>query len=315
MPLNQKKLEIIKAASELGAGKSGARKGPEELLHFIQNDIPELSNTKSFEIQNFNTLKPAAKFTFANNIDILTKALSKVSDGVEHSLKHGYFPLIFTGDHSNAIGTISGFASHFKQEKIGVLWVDAHLDLHSPFTTPSGNIHGMALNALVGNDNLDQKKNEPNEDEIAWWQNLKHLGSANLSPKILPQHIVYIGIRSFEKEEKALADQLNIKVYTPEDIRKIGMPKVLENSLQHLQNCDKIYVSFDVDSLDTTISKGTGTPVDGGLTLDEARDVFQLLHHPKIAAFEITEINPDLEENNAMIKAVDLLLRSAFQSD
>jgi arginase len=307
-----KRIEIIEAASEIGAGKRGAGKGPATVLHLLQQKhSPLLHGAARFKVLDLNEETIPELSPYARRISGLTEAMSKLSGSVEHSLKNGFFPLLLSGDHSNAIGSVSGFKNYYADQTIGVIWVDAHLDLHSPFTTPSGNIHGMALNALLANDNEQSKKNEPSEDALAEWHKLKSLGSLGISPKVLPENIVFIGVRDFEPEEMALVESLGITVIQPDEIAKNGIEYCLQKTLDRLSNCDKIYVSFDVDSLDTTISVGTGTPVDGGLNMEEAEIIFKtLFHHPKVGAFEITEINPDLDTDNKMSEAAATLINS-----
>lgn len=309
-----RQIEIIKAASEIGAGKSGAGNGPDRLLHTLQNEWPAAVQFPVFAVNHFNNrIPPQSQYRFAKRIDILEPAMENLAEAVEHSMASNHFPVILSGDHSNAIGSISGFKNCIGNDEIGVIWIDAHFDLHSPFTTPSGNIHGMALNALLADDNRESGHNEPDSDTLYFWEKLKHLGSKDITPKVSPENVVFIGVRDFETEEKQLAEKLGLKVFAMDEVREIGIEAVLDQTLEQLSRCKCIYVSFDVDSLDTSISKATGTPVDGGLFLGEAEAIFKrLFHHPKVAAFEITEINPDLEEGNRMAESVVHCLKTVL---
>lgn len=306
-----REVKIIEAGSENGAGKRGASLGPialkleareQELAIFKDRIWEVVENQNHAYTLNHNTPK-------AKNIESLTIALKAVSEKVEKTLSDGYFPLIFSGDHSNAIGAVSGVKNYFADDALGLIWIDAHFDLHSPYTTPSGNMHGMAVNALIDKDNIENGHHQPAQLTEDLWDQLKKLGSHSIIPKILAKNIVYIGVRDFEEEEMALAIQSGIKFFTPEDILNKGIAAVINETKNYLSDCEKWYVSFDVDSLDTSISKGTGTPVGNGLSEVEAAQIFNsFFHHEKVVAFEITEINPLLDTENSMAKAVVRLL-------
>lgn len=307
-----KNISILKATSEIGAGKPGAGNGPNavlEALHSIKNNYHGSGHIVELDDQNNLALQEDTHHPHAHNIQPLTRAMKILTETVENTLAAGFFPLILSGDHSNAIGAVSGFKNYHHSKNIGIIWVDAHLDLHSPYTTPSGNIHGMALNALIANDNIGHKEQDPSADTLLRWQELKHLGSHSISPKVDPKNIVFIGIRDFEPEESALVKETGMHVFTPADIKANGMEAILAKALAQLEGCDTLYISFDVDSMDPSISSGTGTPVPGGLTLSEAEMAFKtLFNHPKTGAFEITEVNPSLESDNQMAKTVAQLL-------
>jgi len=306
-----KEIKIIEAASENGAGKRGASLGPKAVLLEAREQNSSIFNHRLWEeVPNGNqNISPKYNTPHARNIENLVLSLEEVAKKVEITLRDDYFPLVISGDHSNAIGTVSGIKNYFTDEKIGVIWVDAHLDLHSPYTTPSGNMHGMSLNALLDKDNLEFKRNQPAQLTEDLWEKIKRLGSHGICPKLQPDHIVFIGTRDFEKEEIALVEKYSMKVFDPDHVRDMGIELVIEETLKHLEHCDYLYVSFDVDSQDTTISEGTGTPVDGGLLYPEAETVFKtLFHHPKVVCFEISEINPLLDTENRMAKSVLKLL-------
>lgn len=306
-----KEIKIIEATGENGAGTRGASLGPSAVyLEARKQQLSIFSNRLWETVTDYNDeFTPDHTTPYARNIKSVLKSVDEVASKVESTLRDDYFPLILSGDHSNAIGSVSGIKNYFTDEKIGVIWVDAHLDLHSPFTTPSGNIHGMALNALLDKDNLEYKRNQPAQVTEDLWEELKRVGKHRICPKIAADQIVFIGTRDFEEEENALVQKYGIKVFSPDDIAEQGINAVLQQTLEYLSACDYIYVSYDVDSQDTTISTGTGTPVAGGLTLTEAESVFKtLFHHPKVVAWEISEINPLLDDNNKMAQCVVHLL-------
>src|SRR5690606_9940365 len=139
-------------------------------------------------------LRFPSKQEHALQLNHIAQILPKVADKVETTLKEGHFPLILTGDHSNAAGCITGVKKFIGEKRLGVVWIDAHADLHSPYTTPSGNVHGMPIAMLLGEDNRENAINEPDEETIRLWEELKRLGGEEISPKIQAQDLVYIDI-------------------------------------------------------------------------------------------------------------------------
>ncbi|MBS1688760.1 MAG: arginase, partial [Bacteroidetes bacterium] len=234
----------------------------------------------------------------------------RVAKCVSETIKSGLFPLVLAGDHSTAGGTLAGIKMAKPKNRLGVIWIDAHADLHTPYTTPSGNMHGMPLTTALDEDNLDNQVHNPDPQTVELWNKLKHLGKVH--PKILPEDIVYIALRDFEKEEEYLIKKYNIKVIPVQEVRKKGVENVVRQTLLHLSNCDDIYVSFDVDSLDSSISRGTGTPVSNGLREKEAEDLIaSFMQNHKICCFEIAEVNPTLDKENLMAEiAFNILQRS-----
>ena len=190
------------------------------------------------------------------------------------------------------------------------IWIDAHADLHTPYTTPSGNIHGMPLAAAINEDNDDCAVHELDTETAKQWDYLKKIGK--IAPKVLPEDVVFISLRDFEKEEKYLIDKYGMKVITTKELRTKGAENVVRAVLRYLSDCTDIYVSFDVDSLDAGISKGTGTPVSNGLREREAEDLIsKFMQNRKICCFEVTEVNPTLDKENLMAEiAFNILQRS-----
>ena len=311
----EKEKIIIEAPFENGAGKRGASLGPSALYHEAWNlQAHQITEAAWETVEDFNDIavRPV-HYPFSKHIEGVIKATKATAMLVEKTIANHKKPIILSGDHSNAIGSVTGVKQHFPNTRLGVIWIDAHLDLHSPFTTPSGNIHGMAMNALIGDDNTVCQKNQPDADTIKQWHLLKSCGPSQISPKIQPSDLVYIGIRDYEPEEIQLAEHHGIKLFRPEAVKELGMNAILQEALNYLSACDHLYISFDVDSMDPGISRGTGTPVPDGLSLEDAALVFKtLLNNPKTVAFEITEINPLLDSENAMAKAVVQLLDAAW---
>lgn len=303
MPFKDKKIRLILSDFDIGAGKKGAAQGPAALRQELKEMGIEFN---SWIVLNSNGHhKTEADYQFCKHIDAISEAALKLNNEVIKSVQNAELPLIFSGDHSNAIGGISGLSNANPGKSIGVIWIDAHADLHSPYTTPSGNMHGMPLAALTGSDNLKNKKNELSREEVAAWNRLKSVGSKDMGPKIDSRNIVFIGIRDAEVQEWDLISEKHIKTFEPDDIKEHGIYYALNKGLEHLSHCDLLYVSFDVDSLDPSISTGTGTLAENGLKMNEAEGVFRtLLNHPKLAAFEITEINPGLDGEGRKMASV-----------
>ncbi|MBP6910179.1 arginase family protein [Patescibacteria group bacterium] len=196
----------------------------------------------------------------------------------------------------------------YPDKRLGVIWIDAHADLHSPYTTPSGNMHGMPVAVAMGFDkttaeevqkglaaqNLHGNVNTLTDSEAAQWDELCHLGG--VYPMIKKEDMVYIDIRDIENEEKWYIDTY-VKHFDGEYLQDHGIDHVVEHTLQHLNNCDMIYVSFDIDSIDGRIVRGTGTPVKDGLTQYQAQELLKALYKSeKLVSLEIVEINPLLDD-------------------
>ncbi len=306
---------IIVSEWEYGAGKPGTSKGPQTLLDVCTNSPNHImSETSVFSVpQEIDDKEKIPLPEYLKRAQPFIKHQKGYAQLVESCLNANKLPIILSGDHSNAIGSLAGFCRHFGCENTGVLWIDAHLDLHSPYTTPSGNIHGMALNASLNNDNIENQCNELDADTISLWDEIKSLKNNENTQQLNPKNIVFIGIRSYEKPEIELTKSLGINIIFAEDVKKNGMKWAIEQAEEMLRNTEQLYVSFDVDSLDPSISKGTGTPVKGGLNIQQADELLSYLYNQeKVKAFEITEINPSLEDNNQMSFAVAGLIERNF---
>lgn len=308
MESNRRQTHFIFSTSDKGAGKSGAGDGPmsvkDELEHlgFPINEFELLDNHK-LQTQYLD-------HQYGKNIEQIVESMNQLNDKVVSSLKKQQFPIILSGDHSNAIGGLSGLKNAYPDKRIGVIWIDAHADLHSPFTTPSGNVHGMPLAALAGLDHHELKRNEVKEDVAYYWNELKNLGFNKISPKFELNDLVLIGVRDAEDEEWEIIEKAGVLTFEPDDIRDLGIENVIHKSIEKLSNCDLLYISFDADSLDPSISTGTGTTAPDGLSINQAKTVFStFMNHPKTGAFEITEVNPNLDtEGQAMAKVIGQLL-------
>lgn len=305
-------IKIIEVRSEIGAGTRGASLGIDAIkiaaLDFMSSFFVNFS-TEQIQDENKLLYEPVAS-PYAKRIHGVHTMYERVAKSVSDTLKSGLFPIVLAGDHSTAGGTIAGIKMAKPKSKLGVIWIDAHADLHTPYTTPSGNMHGMPLAAALNEDNLDSQVHTPDAQTVDMWNKLKHIGK--IYPKINPQDIVFIALRDFEKEEEHLIKKHNIKVIPVQEVRRKGVENVVRQTILHLASCDEIYVSFDVDCLDSSISRGTGTPVSNGLKEREAEDLMaSFMQNRKICCFEITEVNPTLDKENLMAEiAFNILQRS-----
>ncbi len=307
-----KNIKLIEVPSEIGAGTRGASLGIDAIkiaaLDFMSNFFVHFPSEK-IETENKSLFEPIQS-PYAKRINGVLLMYDKVSKAVKDSINNNFFPVVISGDHSNSGGTIAGIKLAKPKSKLGVIWIDAHADLHTPYTTPSGNMHGMPLSAAIAEDNIENKVHDLDDKTVKQWDQLKQFGK--IYPKVLPEDIVFISLRDFEKEEKALIDKYEMKMITTGEIRRKGPESVVRSVLRYLSDCTDIYVSFDVDCLDASISKGTGTPVSNGLREREAEDlVSKFMQNRKICCFEITEVNPTLDKENLMAEiAFNILQRS-----
>ena len=307
-----KELKILEVKSEIGAGTRGASLGVDAIkIAALDFGSRYFKKHKTLEIPNENhLLLEATGNAYAKRISGVLTMVERVTEEVAKTLENNAFPIILAGDHSTAAGTISGIRKAYPKSKLGVIWVDAHADLHSPYTTPSGNLHGMSMAIVLDEDNLDSKVNKPDQETLNYWFQLKNV--ANIAPKITYTDVVYIGVRDVEPQEDFLLKRHKVKNFSIADIRKRSVERIAIDAIQALDHCDLIYVSFDVDVLDSAISKGTGTPVSNGLTEREAGNLLsRLLTSDKVCCFEMVEINPTLDKENLMAEnAFEILVRA-----
>lgn len=293
--------------SELGAGTRGSSLAfPAMLTASLKSKSDLFDKYPAEEIENENQyLFNYPTNSFAKHIDGIIKIYDKLSNKIKSIYANNNFPIVISGDHSSAGGTIAGIKASHPNKKLGVVWIDAHADLHSPLTTPSGNMHGMPL-AISLNDNNSQSKINLVEDSVLKkWDIL-----TGKEKKILPENLIFFGVRDTEKQEDEMMKRLNLRNYSVEEIRSKGIQKCVIESLKLLKECELIYISFDVDSLDSSISKGTGTPVPNGFSISEIKNLLKYFFmSKKICCFEITEVNPTLDnKGNKMAEiAFDIL--------
>lgn len=307
-----KNIKLIEIPSEIGAGTRGASLGVEAMkiaaLDFMSNFFVHFPSEK-IPPENKLLFEPIDS-PYAKRMKGIVSMYDKVSKAVSESIKSHFFPVVLSGDHSNAGATIAGIKIAKPKSKLGVIWIDAHADLHTPYTTPSGNLHGMPLATAIAEDNEDCAVHELDAETKKQWDYLKTIGK--ISPKVLAEDIVFISLRDYEREEKILIEKYGMKVITTNEVRRKGPENIVRSVVRYLSDCTDIYVSFDVDSLDSSISKGTGTPVSNGLKEREAEDLIsKFMQNRKICCLEITEVNPTLDKENLMAEiAFNILQRS-----
>jgi arginase len=307
-----KNIKLIEVPSEIGAGTRGASLGIEAIkiaaLDFMSNFFIHFPSEK-IPVENKLLYEPIES-PYAKRIKGIVSMYDKTAKAVSDCIKSNFFPVVLSGDHSTSGASITGIKLARPKSKLGVIWIDAHADLHTPYTTPSGNMHGMPLSIAINEDNEECAVHELDADTAEQWNYLKSMGK--IAPKVLPEDVVYISLRDFEKEEKHLIDKYGMKVFTTKEVRSKGPENIVRAVLRYLGDCTDIYVSFDVDSLDASISKGTGTPVGNGLKEREAEDLIsKFMQNRKVCCFEITEVNPTLDKENLMAEiAFNILQRS-----
>ncbi|HPI79372.1 MAG: arginase [Cyclobacteriaceae bacterium] len=304
-------IKIIEVKSEIGAGTRGASLGVEAMKIAsldLKSDL--FRQYDSVEVENVNELLfDGAEHAHSKFIDGVLIMEERVCLEVYETLLDDHFPLVMAGDHSTAYGTIAGIKKANPKKRLGAIWIDAHADIHSPYTTPSGNMHGMTVAMACDIDNLECKINDPKGETIEYWEQIKNVGIPGA--KIYPEDIVYIAVRDLEKPENYLINKYGMGFITTEEVKKMGAQKAAQQALKMLDHCDLIYVSFDVDSIDSRFSTGTGTPVPNGLTVEEAKQLNEeLALSPKLCAWEIVEVNPTLDTENRMAESAFEILEA-----
>jgi len=280
-------VSIIGFPMDLGADRRGVDMGPSALrIAGLQAKLEALG----YKVEDNGDIKieimerQKIKNTKLKYIDEIIKTSNMLAEKVEKVLEKGSFPLCIGGDHSMALGTISGIASYCKKRKLrlGVIWIDAHSDMNTDESSPSGNIHGMPLAALLG---------------LGYDELVNFLG---FSPKLHPENCALIGIRSIDEAEKLNIKKLKLPIYTMNDIDKLGIHRIIAKVLkQFREKVDHIHISFDVDSVDPLVAPGVGTPIPGGLSYREAHLLMETIAECGcMSSLEIAEVNPMLDHKN-----------------
>lgn len=301
--MKEKVVNIIGFPMDLGADRRGVDMGPsairiaglQEKLSALGYNVHDSGDIK-IEIKERQVItNPRLKY-----LDEIIKTSEILAGKVEDTLSNNSFPLCIGGDHSMALGTIAGISSYCRKNdlEMGVIWIDAHADMNTEETTPSGNIHGMPMAASLGIGNE------------------KLTGLRGFAPKVKPENCVLIGIRSIDELERKNIKELKVPVYTMSDVDKMGIHRIIVKVLkQFREKVDHIHVSFDLDSIDPQFAPGVGTPVQGGLNYREAHLLMESIAECGcMSSLEVTEINPILDNRNQSAQfAADLVASSMGQ--
>lgn len=278
------KLSIIGVPMDLGQTRRGVDMGPSAIryagvIERIENIGYSVEDKGNIEIALAERVH-SDENTNLKNLKAVADASERLAQTVSDVITNKRFPLVLGGDHSIAIGTLAGISRHYKN--LGVIWYDAHGDLNTADTSPSGNIHGMPLAASIG----------IGDDALT------RIGG--YTPKVKPENIVIIGARSLDEGEKELIKEKGIKVYTMHEIDRMGMTKVMEETILYLRDkTDGVHLSLDLDGLDPHDAPGVGTPVIGGISYRESHLAMEMLAESQlITSAEFVEVNPILDERN-----------------
>ena len=296
-----RKIRVIGVPLDLGQSRRGVDMGPsavrvaglearlEELGHIVEDGgnvavaIPEQKKAGD----------PHAKY-----LKEITATCTKEAELVVKTLEAGIVPLVLGGDHSVGAGTVSGVAEFYRRQnqKIGLIWIDAHTDINTPSTSPSGNVHGMPLAIALGLADEDRFRSDR-------WP----------LPMLSEGATVLIGVRSVDEGERRRMAELGLKVFTMHDIDRYGMHRVVEEAIELTAGGPFVHISFDMDVVDPDQAPGVGTPVRGGITYREAHLAMELVaKHGILTSLELVEVNPVLDEHNQTASLAVELACSAF---
>jgi arginase len=291
-------IAILGAPLDLGAGRRGVDMGPSALrlaglgqrLSNLGYNVQDLGNI--FVEQQESTPSGPSNAKYLAQIASVCDVLART---VDTAVTDGRFPLVLGGDHSVAVGTVAGVAQAWKKrgESIGLIWIDAHADMNTPDSSPSGNVHGMPLACCIGQG--------PSE----------LIGLLGYSPKVDPRHVVLIGLRDVDAPERQRVRESGVTAFTMRDVDEQGLRQVMERSLAIAGNGTAgIHLSFDMDSVDPDEAPGVGTPVRGGMTYREAHLAMEIIcDSNRLLSLELVEVNPVLDEaNRTAMLGVELIL-------
>jgi len=285
-------IDLIGVPMDYGAGRRGVDMGPsairyagiKDAIQGLGHVVNDWGNVEVPVFEACESCDPKLRF-----LDVIVPVARRLADQVERFVKAGHFPVTLGGDHSMALGSISGAA---RQRRLGLIWVDAHADFNTAETTPSGNIHGMPLAALAG-------LGDPR---------LVGLGQTS-QPAVNPAHIAIIGARDLDTGERDNLRQAGVAVFSMDQIDRDGLFTVARKAIEIVsRGTDGIYLSLDLDGVDPLYAPGVGTPVSGGLTYREAHLICEMLAETgRLAGLDLVEVNPILDERNkTALMAVEL---------
>ena len=289
---------IVGAPLDLGAGRRGVDMGPSAMrtaglnarLSALGYRVEDLGNV---QVEQQESSTPGPKN--ARYLPAIAATCQELADRVERAADEGKIPLVLGGDHSIAVGTVSGMAESMKKrgQKLGIIWMDAHTDMNTPGTSPSGNVHGMPLACIVG----------------AGPKSLTHLNG--WSPKVDAKNVVLIGIRDVDLDERPMVKRSGVRVFTMRDIDERGMTAVMHEALAVAgEGTGGIHLSLDMDGVDPREAPGVGTPVRGGFSYREAHLAMEIIcDSRRMRSMEVVEVNPILDDaNRTALLGVELVL-------
>jgi arginase len=293
-----KKATIIGVPMDLGAGRRGVDMGPSAIrigglnqaVTMLGYDVTDAGNVNVHPPEAIVEVNPRARY-----LKEIADASRELAEKVETALEVGATPIILGGDHSIAIGSVSGVAAYYRKrvEKIGIIWLDAHPDINTPHTTPSGNIHGMPLAAILGHG--------PRElTEIA-----------GFAPKVLPENVAIIGARSIDPGEREMIKTLGLRVFTMSELDERGMAEVIIEAIEIAsRDTVGIHATMDMDFIDPFYAPGVGTPERGGATYRESHLAMEkIAESGAVLSVELTEVNPVYDTVNQTAQlGVELIL-------
>lgn len=297
-----RKIRVIGVPLDLGQSRRGVDMGPsavrvaglEARLEAMGLIVEDGGNVPVPIAETKKEGNPRAKY-----LKEIAATCAKEAELVVKTLEQGMIPLVLGGDHSIAAGTVSGVAEFYRrqEQRVGLMWIDAHSDINTPESSPSGNVHGMPLAAILG----------------LWQDELSRI--YDFSPKVLPENTVIIGVRDIDQAEKDNIRKAGVtEVYTMRDIDERGMRTVMEEALRTAgRGTAGYHVSLDMDWIDPEDAPGVGTPVRGGATYREAHLAMEIIaDHGRMTSLEIVEVNPVIDEHNRTAMLAVELAMSAF---
>ncbi|SFE18522.1 arginase [Lentibacillus persicus] len=294
----QTNMSIIGVPMDLGQSRRGVDMGPSAIRYAGVIETLENLNYNIADLGDVAVSRPDSKEQIQEgnlrNLQQVHECNKKLAEMVDEEIGKNRFPLVLGGDHSIAIGSLAGTAKHY--DNLGVIWYDAHGDLNSGETSPSGNIHGMPLAVSLG---------------------IGHEKLTNIheyAPKVKPENIVIVGARSLDPGEKELIREKGITVYSMHEVDRMGMPQVMAETIDYLKaRTDGVHLSLDLDGLDPEEAPGVGTPVIGGLSYRESHLAMEMLSEADIlTSAEFVEVNPILDDKNKTAAMAVGLMGSLF---
>lgn len=292
------KIAIAGVPLDLGAGRRGVDMGPSAVrvanlngrLASLGHEVEDLGNLPVAQPESLPEGPANAKY-----LPQITETCTRLATLIEETMDRGVFPLVLGGDHSIAVGTVAGLSHHFRcrNQRIGIVWIDAHADMNTPASSPSGNVHGMPLACCAG----------MGPPELT--------GIFGYAPKVHPRNIAIIGLRSVDEAERSPVRTSGVTAFTMRQIDERGLRAVMDDAIRIATNGTAgFHLSLDMDALDPQEAPGVGTPVRGGLTYREAHLAMETVcDSSMMRAMEVVEVNPVIDESNrTALLAVELVM-------